>query len=333
MEQLSPSQQLIRLAFGFIPARAIYIAAKYRLIDAIGSGQKSVGDLAAETGLNAEALGRICRLLAAIGVLEETGDNSFRTTEVAQPLSSRDGSSLRDYIMVYHELVYKAFEHIPHTVETGTPSWAHVFGKPIFETIEADPDIASLFHAGLRSRASAEMPALLKAFDFSNVKHVTDVGGGNGNLLSAILSSHPHLNGTLFDVAPAIEAAKAGKGGPLPRCELTIGDFFQSVPKGADVYIMKFVLHDWSDDESVKILQNCRAAMSPTSKLWVIEGIMGDKNSLTNMNYIDLNMMVSAGGQERSRREYSEIFSRANLQLIEVIPTSLDPSILVGAPC
>ncbi len=98
------------------------------------------------------------------------------------------------------------------------------------------------------------------------------------------------------------------------------------------MYIMKFVLHDWSDEDAVKILQNCRAAMSPTSKLWVIEGIMGDKNSLTNTNYIDLNMMVSLGGQERNQREYSELFSRANLQLTEVIPTSLDPSILVGTP-
>ncbi len=226
MEQLSPSQQLIRQAFSFVPARAIYVAAKYRLIDVIGDGQKSVGDLAAETGLNMEALGRICRLLASIGVLEETGNNLFRATEIAQPLSSSEGTSLRDYIMLFHELVYKAFEHIPHTIETGAPSWAHAFGKPIFESIQADPDIASLFHAGLRSRASAEMPALLKAFDFSNAKHVTDVGGGNGNLLSAILSSHPHLNGTLFDVEPAIEAAKAGKGGPLPRCELTVGNFF-----------------------------------------------------------------------------------------------------------
>lgn len=180
----------------------------------------------------------------------------------------------------------------------------------------------------MQSRASFEIPSLLEAYDFSQHKRVMDIGGGNGNFLSAILTRHENLSGTLFDLEPGVNAAKAGRGGPLPRCEFIVGDFFQSIPSGADLLTIKLVLHDWNDDQVVKIMKNCRDAMNRSARMLVIEGIVGDANHFTNANVTDLNMLVGPSGVERRVDEYQRLFGQAGFKLERTIPTTSNVSIM-----
>src|SRR5262249_18127073 len=150
---------------------------------------------------------------------------------------------------------------------------------------------------------------------------VADIGGGNGGLLSAILARYPNISGLLFDLAPAIDAAKAGKGGALPRCEFVIGDFFDKIPVGADVYILKLVLHDWNDDDVYQILTRCRNAMSSTSRLLIIEGLVEPHDEMSLTTLTDITMLINVGGRERTQIESEKLLERSGLRLQKICPT------------
>lgn len=174
---------------------------------------------------------------------------------------------------------------------------------------------------GLASRAKLDIAALMAAYDFSGAAIVADVGGGNGGLLSAILNHYPNISGLLFDLAPAIDAAKAGKGGPLSRCEFVVGDFFDNISTGADIYILKLVLHDWEDDKVERILTRCRNAMSPSSRLLVIEGLVGAPDEMSLTTIVDITMLIATGGRERTQVEFDKLLERSGLRLQKVFPT------------
>jgi SAM-dependent methyltransferase len=182
---------------------------------------------------------------------------------------------MRDYIILLHEFQYPAFTNILHQLRTGESANLKTFGQPIFDLVRSDQEFARVFFAGLASRAKVDIAAVMNAYDFSQARQVADIGGGNGGMLSAILLSYPKVSGILFDLAPAIGEARAGRGGPLPRCTLTVENFFDHVPAGADLYLLKLVLHDWEDDDAARILKNCRSVMRPDSRLVIVEGIVG----------------------------------------------------------
>jgi SAM-dependent methyltransferase len=157
---------------------------------------------------------------------------------------------------------------------------------------------------------------------------VVDVGGGHGRLLSAILARYPSVEGILFDLPGGIAAAEAGLGGPLPRCKLVAGDFFEAVPEGANAYLMKKVLHDWSDDDAVRILANCRRAMAPGGRVLVAETVVPPGNAPDPIKVMDVNMLVVTGGRERTADEFAALFERAGLKAGRVVPTGARVSIL-----
>ena len=167
-----------------------------------------------------------------------------------------------------------------------------------------------------------------EAYDFAGCKRVVDVGGGHGQLLSAIVARNPHLSGVLYDLPAGIDAARAGVGGPLPRCDLMAGDFFTSVPEGCDAYIMKKVIHDWDDGRAAMILDNCRRAMAPGGKVLVVETIVPAGNDPDPIKVMDVNMLAVTGGLERTRDQYERLFARAGLRLARVIATRGPLSIL-----
>jgi O-methyltransferase domain len=203
----------------------------------------------------------------------------------------------------------------------------------LFDATRSDPEFRALFHKGLASRTRNDAAAVAEAYDFSDARKVVDIGGGSGSLLSAILSRHEHISGVLFDLAPAIEAAKASPGGPLPRTEFIIGDFFKDVPASADIYLLKWILHDWGDDEAVRILATCRRFAATESKVLVIEGLLGAPNELTLTNLADINMMLMTGrGRERTEAEFAELFDQAGFALRTVMPTRGHLSILEAVP-
>lgn len=326
-----PAAALRQKAFGFIAARSIYAVAKLGIADLIKDGVRGIEELAQATESNTDALYRIMRTLSGEGIFREYDDKRFSLTPISQLLRTDTPGSLCAYIVMNHGVQYRAWNDVLHSISTGEAAALKAFGQTWDEMLKTNAEFRDIFHAAMKSSEQTQNPLLARVYDFSGAKVVADIGGGNGSLLSTILAQHEHLSGILLDIEPAIRAARAGDGGPLPRCETVIGDFFKEVPPGADIYILKRVLHDWDDDRATSILSNCRRAMPREGRVLVIETLVGPRNEPSWGKLQDLSMLITTGGMERSETEFANIFSRAGLQLIQTLATPSDLKIMVAA--
>jgi hypothetical protein len=328
----SPAEQIIRLGFGFAVSQALCVVADLEIADRLVAGELCVDDLAAQTGSDVGALYRVMRLLAAEGVFCETSAGRFALTELGAALRADAPSGPRDLIRMLNREPYLAFAQLAHSVHTGLPAFEQVFGKPRFDWLADYPAEAALFQRAMISLSQGSNQAIAEAFDFGSFSRVVDVGGGHGQLLSAILARHPNLSGVLFDLPSGIEAARVGAGGPLPRTELVAGSFFDFVPAGADVYVLKKVIHDWNDEKAAAILRNCGDAMVPNGRVLVAETINPPGNEPDSIKLVDANMLVVTGGVERTKAQYAALFAAAGLRLTRVVPTAQPISVLEACP-
>jgi SAM-dependent methyltransferase len=326
----TPSQDLLRMGFGFAVAQALHVAAELGIADLLQDAPRSAEDLARATGTDAGALYRLLRFLASEGVFREEAAGRFAQTELSAGLRADAPDGPRDFIRMINKEAYAAWGQLLHSVRTGNTAFEHVFGAPRFEWLASHPEQAALFQRAMIALSGGANQEAAEAYDFAGCRRVVDVGGGHGQLLSAIVARNPHLSGVLYDLPAGIAAARTGVGGPLPRCDLVAGDFFKDVPEGADVYIMKKVIHDWDDERAVKILDNCRRVLAPGGKVLVAETIVPPGNDPHPIKLSDLNMLAVTGGMERTQEQYARLFARAGLRLARVVPTRSPVSILEG---
>ena len=223
---------------------------------------------------------------------------------------------------------YLAFAQLTHSVRTGLPAFENVFGKPRFDWLADHPDVASLFQQAMIALSRGANEAVAEACDFGTFSQIVDVGGGHGQLLSEILKRHPHLSGILFDLPAGVEAARAYAASFPPHTAFVAGNFFDAVPAGADVYIMKKVIHDWNDEQAARILRNCRDAMKPHGRVLIAETIIPPGNERDPIKLIDANMLVVTGGVERTKSEFTALLAAAGLRLERVISTAQAISVL-----
>ncbi|MCA1407281.1 ubiquinone/menaquinone biosynthesis protein [Ensifer sp. IC3342] len=326
----SASQQIMRLGFGFAVSQALRVIIELGVPDLLAAGERSVDELAAATQSEADALYRVMRLLAPEGVFREVGPRHFELTELGAALRSNQ-SGPRDFVRMINSEPYLAFEQLLYSARTGKPAFDKVFGSPRFEWLSEHPEQAALFQRAMVAMSQGSNEAVAEAYDFGPFTRVVDLGGGHGQLLSAILARNPHLGGVLFDLPSGVAAARQGDGGNLPRTEFIGGDFFESVPS-ADVYVIKKVVHDWDDERAALILRNCRKAMQPNGKVLVAETLVppGDEPNL--IKGIDVVMLAITGGLERTEVQYASLFNAAGLQLERVIETKGPISILEASP-
>ena len=319
---------LLRIGFGFAPAQSLSVVAELGIADLLAAGPQTVEALATATGTEPSALRRVMRLLAAQGVFSEEASGCFAQTPLSDALRADAPGSPRDFLRMIGREPFLACGRLRDAVRTGLPSFELVFGAPRFDWLEQNPDAAALFQAAMVSLGGDVAEAIATAYPFGDLRLLVDVGGGHGQLLSAILARHPAVEGVLFDLPRGIAAAETGVGGPLPRCKLVAGDFFESVPSGADGYIMKKVLHDWTDDDAVRILDNCRRAMAPGGRVLVAETVIPAGNAPDPIKVMDVNMLVVTGGRERTADEFAALFARAGLEAGRVVSTGARISIL-----
>jgi len=329
---LNSSQQLIRLGLGFVISQALNVAAELNVADRLSAGERSVDDLAAESGCQADALYRIMRVLAAEGVFHETSSRRFKLTELGSALRSDGPPSPRDFIRMMNREPYRSFAELGHSVQTGLPAFDKVFGKSRFDWLADHPDEATLFQHAMIALSQGANEAVAAAYDFRPFARVVDVGGGHGQLLLEILTLHPHLSGVLFDLPAGVQVARSGAAKFPPQTEFVPGNFFDSVPAGADVYILKRVIHDWNHGQAVRILRNCRNAMTPHGRVLVAEMIIPPGNEPGTIKLIDANMLVVTGGVERTEAEYTALFAAAGLRLERIVPTGQPISVLEASP-
>lgn len=327
----SSAQGLLRMATGFWISRALYVAAKLGIADLIGETGRAPEYLAQLLQVDTDALHRVLRALASVGVFAQDPEGYFTNTPDSELLKIGAPSSLHGFIVMLGEKEsWRAWEEILHSVRTGEPAFRHAFGCSIFEYLKNNHEAARIFDKGMLSRGAHDDDAIHQAFDFSGAAEIVDVGGGCGSLLAAVLKAQPAAHGTLFEVGHVAKSAEASFDSELrSRCRFTAGDFFTDpLPSGADFYILKKVIHDWSNEQARCILKNCQAAMSDRSTLLVIEAIvpLGNEPSLAKL--FDLFMLIWPGGRERTEVEHRELLASAGLSLSRIVSTTTTISIL-----
>lgn len=322
--------QLDEMIRGYWLSQAIYAAAKFGIADLLQAGPRSVEDLAASTGTHAGALYRLLRALASVGIFAEEGDRRFAITELAECLRADVPGSKRALALMSGDEQFRAWAEIEYSLRTGQTAFEKVYGEPVFDYLSKHPDKASIFDGAMVGIHGRESGAIAEAYDFSGLQILADIGGGNGSQLTAILQRHPHLRGILFDLPHVIERARERltSAGMLNRCELVSGSFFDSVPPGADAYLMRHIIHDWDETKCHTILQNCHRAMTAKSKLLVVESVIPSGNGPFGGKILDLVMLLIPGGQERTEDEYRSLFQQANFRLTRVLPTASEVSII-----
>jgi hypothetical protein len=333
-DERAAAAAVLRMIWGIHISRAVYVAAELGLADYLGDRPMTSAELAQATHTHEPSLYRVLRVLASLGVLTEQEDRSFSLTLLGERLRSDVPASMRSWAMLVESLGgVRAFEPIMETVRTGTPGVDLAHGMSIFEFVETHPQLAKGFHAAMSERTAQFAPSVAAGYDFSAMRTVADIGGGKGTLLAAILRANRHLHGVLFDlpavVANAPEVLRTS--GVADRCDIVPGDFFATVPEGADAYIMANVLHDWDDARSVHILRNCRAAMATGGRALIVERLIpDDPASALPVLLSDMNMLVFTGGQERTNAEYGKLLTEAGLNPGRVLPFASPYGVIEG---
>ncbi|MFF4183766.1 methyltransferase [Streptomyces sp. NPDC001691] len=323
---------ILRTAFGGMAAQTLRAAVRLKVIELIGAAPRRADDIAAAAGADPRSMTRLLRALAGLGLLEEHAPGLFSVTPAGALLDSRAPGSLTSFVRVFTDPVaLRAWEHLDTSVRTGDVAFDAVFGTDFFSHLAQHPDISTAFNAAMSQATMATATVLPHAFDFGRFTSVTDVGGGNATLLSAVLAAHPHLSGVVHDTAQGLAEAPGTlrRHGLTQRCTLIAGDFFGSVPKGSDLYLIKSVLHDWTDEQVVTILSHCREVLPPEGRVLIVEPVLpetvapqdGAHASDHGVTYLsDLNMLVNVGGRERTREDFQEVCHRAGLTVTSVAP-------------
>jgi hypothetical protein len=328
----SPQQQLNQLISGYWHSQCVYVAAKLGIADLLANGPQSVDDLAQKTGTHRPSLFRLLRALASLGVFAEETGQRFRLTPAAEPLRRDVPGSQWAMAVMMGEEHFRAWGELLYSVRTGKIGFDKVFGRPVFEFLSQNPEQAAIFDKAMVGVHGRETSAMLDVYDFSAFASVVDIGGGNGSTLSGILKKHPSIHGTLFDLPGVIQRAGVAvdTAGLLDRIHLVAGDFFESVPAGADAYVLRHIIHDWEEDKAIRILTNVRQAIARDGRLLVVESVIPPGNEPFFGKLLDITMLVIPGGQERTEQEYRDLFGKAGFRLVRIVPTAAEVSVIEG---
>jgi hypothetical protein len=318
--------RVVEMINGSWVSQCLYVAGKLGLADLV-DGAATSDELAAAVQVDPPALYRILRGLASVGVFSEVEHGTFALTPLGECLRTNVSGSLRAYATLTGEVGFRCWAEVMHSVKTGRPAFEHVFGTDLYSYLAVRPDIAELFEHGVAERGRELHAAVVEAVDFDGVGTIVDVGGGTGALLGAFLEANPGARGILFDLPDVVAQA-----GPIDRCELVSGDFFEEVPVGGDVYVLSRVVHDWDDRRAAILLANCRRAMGDGGRLLVVSRVVPDGDGPHESKLNDLNMLVMRGGRERNEDEFRTLLERAGFRLARVIPTSSAVSVVEGRP-
>ncbi|MFM9965887.1 MAG: methyltransferase [Planctomycetaceae bacterium] len=326
----SPRDELYRLIAGFWTTQAIHVAVRLRIPDLLASRARTADELAAETGTHARSLFRLLRALSSSGVFHEDVEHRFALTPLSECLLSSNAGSLSSLAWMRGDWQYRAWGDLLHNVQTGETAFDHVFGEPLFEFLRHTPENAAIFDQGMVGVHGRETDAMLTAFDFSGIRVLADIGGGNGSVLAAVLAKNPSLRAILFDRADVVDRAQINlhQAGVADRVQFIAGDFFQSIPSGADTYFLRHIIHDWDDRQATTILKNCRAAMPADGRLLLAEFVLPDGPEPFHGKWFDLAMMVVTGGQERTESEYRRLLDNCGFAWRRAVPTASELSII-----
>lgn len=330
---LGQRDALYQMAWGFRISQALYVTAKLGISDVLGDGSKTASEIAAAVGAHEPSLRRLLRALLTIDILAVDRQGRFAATERDKLLQTDHPLSMRSSaLFAGASFIWQPWGAMEETIMTGIPAFNQRFGESFFAYIEQRPDAAMVFNAAMTHSTAGYLASILAAYDFSRFTKIVDVGGREGSLLQRILEQYPHATGVLYDLPSIVRTAYAIKDSAVAaRCDLISGDMFQSVPVDGDAYILKWIIHDWSDPEAIQILRNCRAAMSAQGKVILVEFVIQPTAGPDEAKWLDLDMLVLLTGRERTAQEFRDLYAAAGLILTHVIPAGKF-SIIEGVP-
>jgi hypothetical protein len=322
--EVTPQETMLNLIGGFWIARSIYLAAQVGVADVLDDQPKTIAQLAAATNTEPRSLYRLLRALASVGIFTEVSDHCFALTPLATTLKSDTPDSMRYAVLAQlgddHSL---GWSNGLHSLKTGEVAFNAAAGMPVWEYYAQHPEAGQVFSQSMTNMGNPISQAVAATYDFSQFKTIVDVGGAQGSLISAIVQSYPHLKGILFDLPEIIANVSVDD-----NIQPVAGNFFESVPSGGDAYLMRWIIHDWDDEKSSIILKNCHQAMPHHSRLLLIESIIPPGNKPSPAKFIDLIMLLMAGGRERSEAEYRSLLRSSGFEVTRVIPTPAMLSII-----
>jgi hypothetical protein len=336
-DDFPPQLVLRQLIQGFQVTQCIYVAARLGIADLLKDGPRSSEDLAQATGTHAPSLYRVLRLLTAVDVLREGEAHTFTLTSLGTYLQTGIAGSLRDMVLFYGDAPFwQVWGDLLHSTETGETGYEHLFGLSLFDYGQQHSKHGTLFHRMGTEWVATAAPTIATAFNFAATQTLVDVGGGHGQMLGSILQAHPTLHGVLFDLPHVVQGALPllERAGVADRCELIGGDAFTALPAGFETYLLSRVIHDWDDERTLALLSRCHQAMLPMlpgGHLLLVERVIvvGSPSQVLTLES-DVQMLVVAGGKERTEAEYRALLDAAGFAVVQLIPV-LTPFYVVEA--
>ena len=328
-----PEARIAEILLSQIAPRLLYVMASLKLPDHLAAGPMTAEELAQVTSTHAPALYRVLRTLAGLGFVMEEAGHRFTLLPLGAALKSGTPSHAAA-LTIGGDILTRSLDHLLFSVQTGKTGFEKSFGVPIFDWLAANPAQAALFNDTMIGFHGMEPPAIAAAYDFSACKTIADIGGSTGNLLSVILSKYPGLRGILFDLPHVVKEAPAfiAQRGLADRIRIEPGSFFESIPSGADLYIMSHVIHDWNPEQCLTILGHCRRAMQQGGRLLLAEMVLPDGDVPHPGKLLDMVMLAAPGGEERTASQYAELLDKAGFKMTKVVPTQSLVSLVEAVP-
>lgn len=316
--QMPPQALLAQMSMGFIISQGISVAAKLYIADYLKDGAKTAAELAALTATHEPSLYRLMRALTSVGIFQNEAGGRYSNSPLSELLRSDHAESFRAAAhMICDREHWHAHGNMLHSVKTGEIAFEHTFGQTVFPYFAQNPEVAEVFDNAMTSFSVPTANAVVAAYDFSEAKTIADIGGGHGLLLSTVLKNAPQAKGILFDQPQVVAGAPVSE-----NIETVSGDFFSAIPVEADIYLMKFIIHDWNDEQSITILQNLAKSAQTGTRVLLVESVVEEDDSIPSMSKVmDLNMLAMTGGKERTAKEYAALFEKTGFRLTQVVPT------------
>jgi len=324
--ELPPNIALLQLIVGKWAMQAVYAAAELGIADRLKQGPRASADIASDCGTDGDATYRLMRALSNIGVLEEREGRVFALTPIGEFLRADVPGSLRGYArFVGYAPTWRAWGEMMHSVRTGQPAAEHVFGESLFDWYAKHLEESAVFDDAMTALSRLESEAVVAAFDFPGISTLADVGGGRGYLLATILKARPSMKGILFDLPHVVagDPPLLREHGVEQRIRVESGSFLETAPEGADAVIMKHILHDWNDDDSIRILRNCHRVLPERGRVLVVEAVVPPPGQPGWAKLLDLEMLVlTPRGRERTEEEFAELLRKGGFRQTRVVPTT-----------
>jgi hypothetical protein len=335
--EVAASQLVQQFSTGYIISSALQVVAKLKIADHLAAGPRTAAQLAQAAHVQEDALYRVLRTLASVGVFEERDARTFALNMPADLLRADAPGSVRDMVLwMTDPFHFRVYAEMLYSVQTGRPAVDKVYALPVFDHFAREPELSTVFNNAMTAFSATVIPAVLKSYDFSGIRVLVDVAGGHGEVLMSILRAYPEMHGVLFDLPHVVEGAlpRIAATGLANRCQTASGDFFETVPRQGDAYIMKHIIHDWDDQRALIVLRNIRTALEgkPEGRLILLESVLQPGNQPDFGKIIDLEMLVLPGGRERTADELRALLGRAGFNLTAIVGSESPLSVVEARP-